>query len=343
MKIIVDAFGGDNAPLAMIEGSLQAHREYGVQILLVGERDKIEQCAKEHNLPLDGIEILEAQGMIPVEADPTTLLKEYADSSMAVGMQALKDGKGDAFVSAGSTGALVVGASLIVKRLKGVRRTAIPTIIPSEKGCFMLIDSGANAECNSDMLLQFGLMGSVYMQKIMGMSSPRVGLINIGTEERKGLEVHRETYHKLQNAPVNFIGNVEARGLPLGECDVAVCDGFTGNVVLKLIEGMAKFFSHMLKDMLLRSTKTKIAALLLKDGVQEFKSKIDASAYGGAPLLGISKMVIKAHGNSDARAIQNAIRQAKECIENGVIEAIADNLSQLKEQVKEQEEAHHNR
>ncbi len=221
MKIIVDAFGGDNAPLAMIEGSLQAHREYGVQILLVGERDKIEQCAKEHNLPLDGIEILEAQGMIPVEADPTTLLKEYADSSMAVGMQALKDGKGDAFVSAGSTGALVVGASLIVKRLKGVRRTAIPTIIPSEKGCFMLIDSGANAECNSDMLLQFGLMGSVYMQKIMGMSSPRVGLINIGTEERKGLEVHRETYHKLQNAPVNFIGNVEARGLPLGECDVA--------------------------------------------------------------------------------------------------------------------------
>ena len=168
------------------------------------------------------------------------------------------------------------------------------------------------------MLLQFGLMGSVYMQKIMGMSSPRVGLINIGTEERKGLEVHRETYHKLQNAPVNFIGNVEARGLPLGECDVAVCDGFTGNVVLKLIEGMAKFFSHMLKDMLLRSTKTKIAALLLKDGVQEFKSKIDASAYGGAPLLGISKMVIKAHGNSDARAIQNAIRQAKECIENGV-------------------------
>ena len=334
MKIIVDAFGGDNAPLAMIEGSLQAHREYGVQILLVGERDKIEQCAKEHNLPLDGIEILEAQGMIPVEADPTTLLKEYADSSMAVGMQALKDGKGDAFVSAGSTGALVVGASLIVKRLKGVRRTAIPTIIPSEKGCFMLIDSGANAECNSDMLLQFGLMGSVYMQKIMGMSSPRVGLINIGTEERKGLEVHRETYHKLQNAPVNFIGNVEARGLPLGECDVAVCDGFTGNVILKLTEGVAKMLLGMLKGMFLKNLGGKLAYLLLKDSVSDLKHQMDSEEYGGAPFLGAKQPVIKAHGSSKAKGIKNAIRQAKICVENdlcGTMQSALDELNTTKE------------
>ena len=199
----------------------------------------------------------------------------------------------------------------------------------------MLIDSGANAEVNSDMLLQFGMMGSVYMNKIMGVASPRVGLINIGTEESKGLDLHREAYQKLSHAPIHFIGNVEARDLPMGDCDVAVCDGFTGNVVLKLIEGMAKFFSHQLKGMLMRSTKTKIAALMLKDGISEFKSKLDYSEYGGAPLLGISKTVIKAHGSSDAKAIKNAIRQAKECIENGVIDAIADNLSQMKEQAKE--------
>ena len=338
MKIIVDAFGGDNAPLEVLKGARLAAQEYGVEILLAGDRSEIERCAKQNSISLDGMEILDAQGMIPVEADPTTLLKEYENCSMAVGMRALKEGKGDAFVSAGSTGALVVGASLIVKRLKGVRRTGIATVIPNEKGCFLLMDSGANAECNSDMLVQFGMMGSVYMNKILGVDSPKVGLINIGTEETKGLDLQVETYHKLQNAPVNFVGNVEARSLPMGECDVAVCDGFTGNVVLKLIEGMAKFFSNQLKGMLLRSTKTKIAALLLKDSVADFKKKLDYKEHGGAPLLGISKTVIKAHGSSDARAIKNAIRQAKQCIESGVIEQIEQNLSQMKAQAKAAEE-----
>ena len=198
----------------------------------------------------------------------------------------------------------------------------------------MLMDSGANAECNSDMLLQFGMMGSVYMNKIVGVSDPRVGLLNIGTEETKGLDLQREAYAKLQKAPIHFVGNVEARGLPLGDCDVAVCDGFTGNIALKLIEGMAKFFSGQLKGMLMRSLKTKIAALLLKDSVKDFKSKLDYKEHGGAPLLGISKTVIKAHGNSDARAIKNAIRQAKNCVESGVIEAIEENLSKMKEQAK---------
>ena len=334
MRIIVDAFGGDNAPLEVIKGAQLARQEYQVEISLSGDRKEIEQCAKENGLSLDGIEILDAQGMIPVEADPTTLLKEYENCSMAVGLRALKEGKGDAFVSAGSTGALVVGASLIVKRLKGVRRTAISTVIPNEKGCFMLMDSGANAECNSDMLLQFGMMGSVYMNKIVGVSDPRVGLLNIGTEETKGVDLQREAYAKLQKAPIHFVGNVEARGLPLGDCDVAVCDGFTGNIALKLIEGMAKFFSGQLKGMLMRSLKTKIAALLLKDSVKDFKSKLDYKEHGGAPLLGISKTVIKAHGSSDARAIKNAIRQAKNCVESGVVEAIEENLSKMKEQAK---------
>ena len=338
MKIIVDAFGGDNAPLEILKGAQQAAAEYGVEILLAGNRSEIERCAKDNGVAIAGMEILDADGMIPVEADPTTLLKEYENCSMAVGMRALKEGRGDAFVSAGSTGALVVGASLIVKRLKGVRRTGIATVIPNEKGCFLLMDSGANAECSSDMLVQFGMMGSVYMNKILGVKSPRVGLINIGTEETKGLDLQVETYHKLQTAPVNFVGNVEARSLPMGECDVAVCDGFTGNVVLKLIEGMAKFFSNQLKGMLLRSTKTKIAALLLKDSVADFKKKLDYKEHGGAPLLGISKTVIKAHGSSDARAVKNAIRQAKQCIESGVIEQIEQNLSQMKAEAKAAEQ-----
>lgn len=334
MRIIVDAFGGDNAPLEIIKGVQMAREEYKVEISLSGNREEIERCAKENNLSLDGLEILDADGMIPVEADPTTLLKEYENCSMAVGLRALKEGKGDAFVSAGSTGALVVGASLVVKRIKGVRRTAISTVIPNNNGCFMLMDSGANAECNSDMLVQFGMMGSVYMNKIMSVKNPRVGLLNIGTEETKGLDLQRETYARLKTAPVNFVGNVEARGLPLGDCDVAVCDGFTGNVALKLIEGMAKFFSGQLKGMLLRSFKTKIAALLLKDSIKGFKAKLDYKEHGGAPLLGISKTVIKAHGSSDARAIKNAIRQAKNCVESGVIEAISENLSRMKEQAK---------
>lgn len=219
MKIIVDAFGGEHAPLEMIKGARQAADEYGVQILLSGDREQIESCAKQNSIDLTGMEILDAEGMIPVEADPTTRSRTMK-LLVAVGMRALKDGQGDAFVSAGSTGAMVVGASLVVKRLKGVRRTAIPTIIPNEKGCFMLIDSGANAECSSDMLTQFGMMGSVYMNKILGVDSPRVGLVNIGTEETKGLDLHRETYGKLQAAPLNFVGNVEARSLPLGGCDV---------------------------------------------------------------------------------------------------------------------------
>ena len=231
MKIIVDAFGGDNAPLEMIKGARQAADEYGVQILLSGDREQIESCAKQNSIDLTGMEILDAEGMIPVEADPTTLLKDYENCSMAVGMRALKDGQGDAFVSAGSTGAMVVGASLVVKRLKGVRRTAIPTIIPNEKGCFMLIDSGANAECSSDMLTQFGMMGSVYMNKILGVDSPRVGLVNIGTEETKGLDLHRETYGKLQAAPLNFVGNVEARSLPLYPDFEAQEDGTLRSIV----------------------------------------------------------------------------------------------------------------
>ena len=335
MKIIVDAFGGDHAPLEVLKGCAMAKEEYGVEITLCGDEEKIRSCAKDYGIALDGMDILHAPAVIPVEADPTTLLKEYADSSMAVGLKALKNGEGDAFVSAGSTGALVVGASLIVKRLKGVRRVGLATIIPNANKFYLLMDAGANAECRPEMLAQFGVMGSVYLERLKGVKAPRVGLINIGSEETKGLDLHLESYKLLQKAPVNFIGNVEARGLSLGECDVAVCDGFTGNVALKLTEGLAKYFSNELKGMFMTNLKTKIAALLMKDQIAAFKKTMDYKEHGGAPLLGASQPVIKAHGSSDSRAFKNAIRQAKECVENRVIEEMQSALHELKTETKE--------
>ena len=337
MRIIVDAFGGDHAPLEVLKGCSMAKEEYGVEITLCGDEEKIRDCAKNNNVSLEGMEILHAPSVIPVEADPTSLLKEYADSSMAVGMKALKNGEGDAFVSAGSTGALVVGASLIVKRLKGVRRVGLATVIPNANKFYLLMDAGANAECRPEMLAQFGVMGSVYMERLKGVKNPRVGLINIGAEETKGLELQLESYKLLQKAPVNFIGNVEARGLALGECDVAVCDGFVGNVALKMTEGLAKYFSNELKSMFMANIKTKIAALLMKDKISAFKKSMDYKEHGGAPLLGASQPVIKAHGSSDARAFKNAIRQAKECVENRVIEEMQNALHELKTENKEAE------
>ncbi len=338
MKIIVDAFGGDHAPLEVLRGCAQAKEEYAVDIVLCGDENKIRDCARENGIILDDMSILHAPSVIPVEADPTTLLKEYADSSMAVGMKALKNGEGDAFVSAGSTGALVVGASLIVKRLKGVRRVGLATVIPNANRFYLLMDAGANAECRPEMLAQFGVMGSVYLEKLKGVSNPRVGLINIGAEETKGLDLHLESYKLLQKAPVNFIGNVEARGLPLGECDVAVCDGFTGNVTLKLSEGLGKYFSNELKSMFGASLRTKIAYLLLRDKVAAFKKSMDYKEHGGAPLLGAALPVIKAHGSSDAKAFKNAIRQAKEYVDNQVIGEMQSALSALKAETKESKE-----
>lgn len=335
MRIIIDAFGGDHAPLEVLKGCALAKEEYSVDITLCGDEEKIRACAKENGLSLDGMSILHAPSVIPVEADPTTLLKEYADSSMAVGLKALKNGEGDAFVSAGSTGALVVGASLIIKRLKGVRRVALATVIPNANQFYLLMDAGANAECRPEMLAQFGVMGSVYMERLKGVKNPRVGLLNIGAEETKGLDLQVETYQLLQKAPVHFIGNVEARGLPLGECDVAVADGFTGNVALKLTEGLAKYFSNELKGMFMANLKTKIAALLMKDSLASFKKSMDYKEHGGAPLLGASMPVIKAHGSSDAKAFKNAIRQAKEYVDNHVIEEMQAALHELKTETKE--------
>lgn len=332
MKIIVDAFGGDNAPLEVIKGSAMAVEQLGVEIILTGDENKIKAAAAENNISLDGISIMHTESVIDIHEEPTSIIKERSDCSMAIGLKALADGEGDAFVSAGSTGALVVGATFIAKRIKGIKRAALAPVMPTDKDYMMLVDAGANVDCRPEMLVQFGIMGSCYMQRVLGVKSPKVGLINVGAEDTKGREMDIEAYKMLKEAPVNFYGNLEARDIPLGECEVVVSDGFTGNVALKLYEGMGSYFSHTLKDMLMGSFGGKLAALLIMKKIKAFKKKMDYSETGGAVLMGISKPVIKAHGSSNAKAFYNAIRQAKNCVDGDIIGEITKSLELLKKQ-----------
>ena len=327
MKIIVDAFGGDNAPLSVLEGSALAVKEYGVEILLTGDEKKIKDCADANNISLEGIKILHADDIMDMHDDPTEIVKSKKNTSMAVGLKALADGEGDAFVSAGSTGALVVGGSLIVKRIKGIKRVALASFIPGKNNNYLMLDIGANADCRPEMLYQFGIMGSVYMEKVDGRKNPTVGLLNIGTEDTKGSELYRESYALLKDAPVNFVGNVESREIPKGDVDVVVADGFTGNIALKLIEGVSLTMFSMIKNVLYRNIKNKIGALLIKKGLYEIKAKSDYTEIGGAPLLGTRKPVFKAHGSSNGKAIKNAIGKAAAFAQNGVIEKISGNIT----------------
>lgn len=329
MKIIIDAFGGDNAPLAPIKGAADAVKEFGITAVLVGNKSKIKDVAEENNISLKGIEIINADDVISMHDDPTSILKEKSESSMAVGFKALTEGKGDAFVSAGSTGALVVGGTLIVKRIKGVKRPALASVIPGKNNNYLMLDIGANADCRPEMLQQFGIMGSVYMENVEGVKNPTVGLLNIGTEDTKGGELQKASYELLKNAPINFVGNVESREIPKGDTDVVVSDGFTGNIALKLIEGVSLTMFSMIKDVLYKNLKNKIAALMIKKGLYSIKKKADYSEVGGAPLLGTKMPVIKAHGSSNAYAIKNAIRQAEIFAETGVIEKISSGLDEI--------------
>lgn len=334
MKIAVDGFGGDHAPLSVLEGSALAVKEYGVEIMMTGDEQQLRQVAKEHQISLDKITIVNTSDVIEVCDDPTSILKEHSESSMAVAMKLLADGKADAFVSAGSTGAVVVGASLIVKRIKGIKRAAIATVIPCQNGCFMLVDAGANLDCRPDMFFQFGMMGSIYMNRIMGITSPGVGLVNVGEEATKGRDLQLEAYELFQKSQLNFVGNVEARDVPLGKADVVVTDGFTGNVILKLTEGLAKFLMGGLKGMFLGSLKGKLAAAMIMKEMKQFKKTMDYKEYGGAPLLGSARPVIKAHGSSDAYAFKNAIRQARDFVEKDVIGEISTAVEQIKQMKK---------
>ncbi|MEG1658344.1 MAG: phosphate acyltransferase PlsX [Oscillibacter sp.] len=332
MKIIVDAMGGDHAPQAIVQGALDACKAYGVQILLVGRTAEIlkavEACG-EKTLPA-GVEIRDASEVVEICDDPAIAFKLKKDSSMTVGLQLLKDGVGDAFVSAGSTGALLSGATLLVKRIRGIRRAALCPQIPTAEGRALLCDCGANAECTPEYLLQFAYLGNYYAQRVLGLASPRVALLNIGAEESKGDALRRETYALLQAAGeagrIRFVGNIEGSDAMLGGADVIVADGFSGNVMLKTMEGTAKFISHSLQDMLLSTAKTKLAAALIHQDLRAFKRMLDPNEIGGTPFLGITRPVIKAHGSSNALAIRNAVRQAKEFAESGFIADVETNV-----------------
>lgn len=331
MRIVIDAFGGDNAPLEIIKGASLAQKEYGVDIVLCGDETVIKKCIDENAISFSSLEIVHASDVISMHDDPTTLLKAHKDSSMAVAFRELAEGRADAFVSAGSTGAVVVGGTFIVKRIKGIKRPALAAMLPSPESHYMMMDIGANAECRPEMLLQFGVMASKYLEKVEGIDNPTVGLLNIGTEETKGTELQKEAYKLLAESDLNFVGNVESRELPNGVCNAVITDGYTGNIALKLIEGTASTLFSMLKPVFLKNLLTKLSFLILKDGLRGLKNKMNASEVGGAPLLGTKKPVFKAHGNSDAYAFKNAIRKAMLFAEKDVIGAIEGSFVEEKD------------
>ena len=327
MRVVIDAFGGDNAPLEIVKGASLASVEYGCEITLCGNESEINRVISENDLKFFGeLKIVHTEDVISMHDDPTSLLKTHKESSMALAFKELSEDRADAFVSAGSTGAVVVGGTLIVKRIKGIKRPALGGMIPSPKGRYMLMDMGANAECRPEMLEQFGIMASAYLKGVEGIQNPKIGLLNIGTEDTKGTELQKETYELLKNAPINFVGNIESREMPKGECDAVITDGFTGNIALKLIEGTASTLFKLIKQVLYKNILNKLAALVIKKDLYSLKSMMDSTEVGGAPLLGVKKPVIKAHGNSDAKALKNAIRQAITFTETKVIDAIAENL-----------------
>lgn len=331
MKIAVDAFGGDNAPLAVIEGAAKASQEFGADIILTGNEEIIRKVAAENSIDISKMEIVHTEEIFDMHDQPTDIVRSKKNTSLGLALQLVADGKADAFVSAGSTGAVVAGATFIIKRIKGVKRPALGTMMPSRTRRFMLMDCGANAECRPEMLQQFGVMASIYLHNVEGVENPQIGLLNIGTEDTKGTPLQIEAYKLLKDSPINFIGNVEARELPAGACDAAIADGYSGNIALKLYEGVAMNLMKMVKGVFLTNIKTKIAYLLAKKPLMGLKKFADYGDVGGAPLLGVKKPVIKAHGGSDARCIRSAIRQAMLCVENDVIGKISADLAKSAE------------
>lgn len=328
MKIIIDAMGGDNAPDEIVKGAYLASQKYKSKLVLVGNKQKIEACLD--NLGADSrlMDIVHTETEITMDDNPLSVVRAKKDSSMSIGLNLLKD-DGDAFVSAGNTGALHVGSSLIIRTIKGVQRSGIATILPFERPILMM-DSGANVNVTADYLVQWALMGQVYMKNLFGIENPEVGLLNNGTEDHKGTQVQVDAYKKLkENSDIRFIGNVEGKGLPMGPCDVLITDGFTGNITLKLIEGLSKYFFGYLKKMYTQNIVTKMSFVAMKNQLREMKHTFDAAEYGGAPLLGLQKPVIKAHGSSDAKAICNAVRQAEAFVKTGVIDEIARSMEKL--------------
>ncbi len=332
MRIIIDAMGGDNAPEEIVKGAVRAKRELGVDVTLVGIEDKVRECLKAEGC--EDIDIVNATEVISMSDDPSTATRRKKDSSMAVALTMLKDGKGDAVVSAGSTGALLTGATLTVKRIRGIRRAALAPVLPAGEHGVMLIDCGANVECTAEYLLQFAFMGSFYAKKLMGCDAPRVGLLNVGTEDTKGGELQHQAFALLKKADeegrINFVGNIEGTDVFAGKVEVVVTDGFTGNVLLKTTEGAIKYMMSALKGVFYKNTVNKLAAAVIKSDLAEMKKSMDVNEVGGTALVGISKPVIKAHGSSNAASIFAAVRQAVKFVESGLIADINENIEYMK-------------
>ena len=339
MRILIDAMGGDHAPDEIVKGAIDAAKEFDVQIVLVGRGEAILNSLSKlgyDTLP-KGVEVANADDVVDMHDDPATVVRRRKDSSMVVGLRMLAEGQGDAMISAGSTGALLSAATLVVKRVKGIRRAAFCPEIPTDKKT-LLIDCGANAECTPEFLVQFAFLGAAYAKKVQGKSNPKVGLLNIGTEDSKGTALQKEVYGLLQKAHdqglINFAGNVEAREVMFDAVDVVVADGFSGNILLKSIEGTASYMAKFMKSMFKKNLLTKIAALICKDGIASFKKRMDYREVGGTMLLGITKPVVKAHGSSDARAIRSAVKQAMEAVQGDLTPELQASMQQLAQLMK---------
>ncbi|HCT64239.1 MAG TPA: phosphate acyltransferase PlsX [Lachnospiraceae bacterium] len=333
MKIIIDAMGGDNAPKDIIRASVKAVDELGIEIVLVGEEVVVKSELQKYNVKnISKITIHNAEEVISNDDAPVMAIKSKKDSSMVVGLNLLKDGHGDAFVSAGNTGALMTGALLIVKRIEGVDRPALAPIIPTEQGPAVLIDGGSNVDCKPINLLQFAVMGSIYAKKALNIDNPRVGLVNIGSEEKKGNELTKESYELLKNkGNLNFVGNIEGREVPEGKADVIVCDGFVGNVILKVMEGMGLAINNFLKQEFSKNIITKLGAFIAKSAFMGLKKKMDYKEYGGAILVGVNGAIIKAHGSADDTIFFNTIKKTRNIVESGLVGKIREEIAKIGE------------
>lgn len=326
MIVAVDGMGGDFAPNAVVDGCVQAVKEVGANIIITGPEELIKKELDKYQYPKDRISILHAEEVITTNESPVMAIRKKKNSSLVKALQLVKENKADAVISAGSTGAFMAGATLIVGRIKGIDRVALAPIMPGKNGAFMVADAGANVDCKPEYLIQFALMGKIYFENVLKIKNPKVGLINIGSEEEKGNELTKATYKLLEGTDFNFVGNVEPRDISNGDVDVLVCDGFVGNTVLKMYEGVALNVLSMIKEEIMTSLTAKIGAVLLKPVFKGLKKKLDYSEYGGSAFLGSKGICIKAHGSSDSKAFKNSIKQAVNCYDNKIIDKIKSEL-----------------
>lgn len=329
MVIAVDGMGGDFAPQSVVEGCVMALGEFDVNIVITGKEEVMKNELAKYNYDDSKIQILDAREVIDTNETPVMAIRKKKDSSLVKAIKLVKDKKVDAVVSAGSTGALMAGATLIIGRIKGIDRVALAPILPGKNGAFMVVDAGANVDCKPQYLLQFALMGKLYFENILNVKNPSIGLVNIGVEEEKGNELTKTAYNMLKNTNFNFIGNVEPRDVSNGDVNILVCDGFVGNTILKMYEGVGMNLFAMIKDEIKKSTRSKLGALLLKPMFKDLKKKFDYTEYGGSAFLGSNGICIKAHGSSNSKALKNAIGNAVSCYENKIIDNIKIQLSKI--------------